>query len=120
MKRKVMIGLLAASMAVAGIYHFVGVYLIKGDPYFVQITTDGERFSKKAESDQTFYDYRYQLTGYDENGTPRKLEFSANRERPLRKQAYLKVSYNTKKDAVTQWEEVKKENIPKKAWEKLN
>ena len=119
MKLKFGIGLLIAALVAIGFYKFAEANLMKGDPYYVQITTDGEKFTYKADNGQSFTDYRYQLTGYDENGKERALDFNANRDRPLRKSAYLRVSYNTKKQEVTQWEEVQKEAIPAKALAKL-
>ena len=47
------------------------------------------------------------------------LEFRGQQPRPLRKGAYLKITWNKNK-GVTSYEEVQKEDIPKTAQEKLS
>lgn len=107
-------------MAVFGTYKIIEANVMGGESYYVQITTDGEKLDEKDDNGESYVDYRYQLTGYDEAGHERLLDFKANRARPLRKEAYLKVVYNPKKGVVTQWEEVKKDEVPQKAAVHLN
>lgn len=89
-----------------------------GDEYYVQITTDGQRVDGKDDSDNTYVDYKYSLPGYDKDGNKKELDFNAAKDRPLRREAFLKVTWNKKK-GVTSYEEVQQKQIPKKAAEKL-
>ncbi|HAJ55563.1 MAG TPA: amino acid ABC transporter ATP-binding protein, partial [Lactobacillus sp.] len=51
-------------------------------------------------------------------GGLQQLKFNANRDRPLRKNAFLKVTYNDKK-GVTSWESISRSQVPKAALAKL-
>ena len=89
-----------------------------GDDYYVQITTDGQRLNEKDDSGNDFVDYKYELPGYDKEGKKKDLDFNANKDRPLRREAFLKVTWNKNK-GVTSYEEVQQKELPKKAAEKL-
>ncbi|MBO0458089.1 YxeA family protein [Enterococcus hulanensis] len=89
-----------------------------GDDYYVQVTTDGERIDEKDSSGNSYVDYEYSLPGYDKNGEKKVLNFNASKDRPLRREAFLKVTWNEKK-GVTSYEEVTQKQLPKKAAEKL-
>lgn len=102
---------------------FVGLQIAQkvvssGDDYYVQITNDGERIVNKDDSGNQYVDYKYSLPGYDKNGEEKQLTFSAAKDRPLRKEAFLKITWNKKK-GVTSYEEVQKKKVPEKAAEKL-
>lgn len=117
--KKLLIGLAAfLVLAFAGFKIFEHVYY-GGGTYYTQITTDGEKIAQKDDKGNTYDDYRYELPGYDKNGEKQDLDFNANRATPLRKNAYLKVTYNQKK-GVTQWEAVAKQDVPDKALNQLN
>lgn len=89
-----------------------------GDEYFVQVTTDGQRVEEKDDSGNNYVDYKYSLPGYDKDGNKKELDFNANKDRPLRREAFLKVTWNKKK-GVTSYEEVQQKDLPKKAADKL-
>lgn len=89
-----------------------------GDEYYVQITTDGQRVDEKDDSGNPYVDYKYSLPGYDKDGNKKELDFNAAKDRPLRREAFLKVTWNKKK-GVTSYEEVQQKQLPKKAAEKL-
>lgn len=117
--KKLLIGLVAFVAIV-----FVGVkvadYVVMGgDSYYVQITTNGEKEVSKDDNGQQYVRYKYNLPGYDEDGRKKTLEFTGQQPRPLRKGAYLKVTWNKNK-GVTSYEEVQKEDIPKTAQEELS
>ena len=102
---------------------FVGLQIAdkvvkSGDEYFVQITTDGQRVDEKDDSGNNYVDYKYSLPGYDKDGNKKELDFNANKDRPLRREAFLKVTWNKKK-GVTSYEEVQQKDLPKKAADKL-
>lgn len=116
--KKFLIGLV--SLIVIG---FVGLQIAdkvmsSGDAYYVQITTDGEKINGKDDSGNTYVDYKYVLPGYDKEGHEKKLDFNASKDRPLRREAFLKVTWNKNK-GVTSYEEVQQKQLPKKAAEKL-
>lgn len=86
------------------------------DQYYVQITADGLEKNEKADNDTPIKLFEYKLSGFDEGGKEKTMEFTAPKN--LRKEAFLRVYYSDKK-GVTSWEEVKKDDIPSKAKEKL-
>lgn len=63
--------------------------------------------------------YNYNLPGYNKEGEKKDLEFAAFKDRPLKMNAYLKVTWNKNK-GVTSYEEVKGSEVPEKAKEKLD
>lgn len=102
---------------------FVGLQIAQkivssGDEYYVQVTTNGERIVNKDDSGNQYVDYKYSLPGYDKKGDEKQLDFSAAKDRPLRKEAFLKITWNKKK-GVTSYEDVQKKKVPEKAAEKL-
>ncbi|GAA2916461.1 YxeA family protein [Enterococcus pseudoavium] len=116
--KKFLIGLVSL-IAIA----FVGLQIVDkvvkgGDTYYLQITTDGERVDGKDSTGNPYVDYKYSLPGYDDEGHQKQLDFNAAKDRPLRKEAFLKVTWNKKK-GVTSYEEVQPKQVPKKAAEKL-
>ncbi|MGO2637834.1 MAG: YxeA family protein [Enterococcus viikkiensis] len=116
--KKFLIGLV--SLIVIG---FVGLQIAEkvmssGDAYYVQITNDGEKVNAKDDSGNSYVDYKYSLPGYDKEGNNKVLDFNASKDRPLRREAFLKVTWNKNK-GVTSYEEVQQKQLPKKAAEKL-
>lgn len=116
--KKILIGLVSLI-----IIAFVGLKIAEkvvasGDGYYVQITTDEQRVDGKDDSGRPYIDYKYSLPGYDKEGQKKQLEFSAAKDRPLRREAFLKVTWKKSK-GVTSYEEVQQKQIPKKAAEKL-
>lgn len=90
---------------------------ISKEEYYVQITMDGkEGVSKSMDGEVMGKNYEYTLSGFDKEGKEKGLEFNAQKN--LRKEAFLRVYYSNKK-GVTAWEEVKKDELPTKAKEKL-
>ncbi|MGX7204995.1 YxeA family protein [Enterococcus pingfangensis] len=102
---------------------FVGLQIAQkvvssGDEYYVQITTEGQRIDGKDDNGNAYVDYNYSLPGYDDEGKEKKLNFNAAKDRPLRREAFLKVTWNKQK-GVTSYEEVSQKEVPKKALAKL-
>ena len=89
-----------------------------GDTYYTQITTNGEYHPYKDDAGNTISDYSYKLPGYDADGRKIALSFYANKNRPLKRNAYLKVIYH--KGDVRSWEQVSRSAIPKKALVQLD
>ena len=56
------------------------------------------------------------MTGYNEKGEAKEMEFTGSHN--LRHDAYLRLVYNDKK-GVTSWEEVQKQDIPQKVQNKI-
>lgn len=94
------------------------VVIMGGDSYYVQITTDGEKVAAKDDQGNPLNEYKYELPGYDKDAKKKNLEFLAIKDRPLKKEAYLKVTWNKSK-GVTSYEEVQKNDIPEKALKQL-
>lgn len=116
--KKILIGLVSVIVIA-----FVGLQIadkvvMGGEEYYVQITTDGERVEEKDSSGNPYVDYKYSLPGYDKEGQKKQLDFNASKDRPLRREAYLKITWNKKK-GVTSYEEVQPKQVPKKAAEQL-
>lgn len=107
------------AVLVIGGFTLLQQYIMGGTPYYVQITTAGEKVEEKDDAGRTVITYRYELTGYDEQGTGKELTFDSFEPRPLKKEAYLKVIWNERK-GVTSWEEVQKSEVPTKAMTKLS
>lgn len=63
--------------------------------------------------------YFYEMEGIDKNGDTKKIEFTVNKEQPLKMDAYIKVKMNPNKGPIS-WGEVKKSEIPRLASEQLN
>ncbi len=112
--KKFLMGLVTVIViGVAGL-KIADMVVMGGDSYYVQVTTDGE---KQTEQDG-YTNYHYVLPGYDQNGEEKDMDFSAMKERPLRKEAFLRITWNKNK-GVTSYEEVQGKDVPKKAQEKL-
>lgn len=117
--KKLAIGLISVIAILVIGYQLAEHFIMGGDSYYVQITTDGEQIDVKSDNGDHFTDYQYELKSYDENGKEKEVTFNGNKERPLRKEAYLKLTWNAEK-GVTGYEEVQKSEIPQKAQEKLD
>ncbi len=84
------------------------VYVQVGDPAYTE--------EDKLDSGQIMTSYWYELPAYDDNGSVKDVEFSAQKE--LKQDAYLKL-YIKKGNEVTSYDEVSWEEIPGAAQEKL-
>ncbi|WP_082361094.1 YxeA family protein [Bacillus sp. FJAT-28004] len=88
---------------------------IGADQYYVQVQ-EGKQVEGKTADGQKFISYEYTSKAYDKDGTEKKLDYTANKS--LRKDAYLRVY--VKDSGVSSYQEVKQDEIPSKALEKLN
>ncbi|QDS33957.1 YxeA family protein [Brevibacillus brevis] len=86
------------------------------DEYYVQINKEGQKNEVTLDNGEKFTTYDYTLLGYNENGEEKTLTFMAMKE--LRKDAYLRVFVKEEK-GVTSYQEVKLDELPDKAKEKL-
>lgn len=117
--KKILIGFLTIVVVAIVGAKVADQVVMGGTDYYVQVTTDGKRIEAKDSSGRMYLEFAYELPGFDKKGNQKQLEFSAIKDRPLRKDAYLKVTWNKNK-GVTSYEEVKKQEIPQAAQEKLN
>lgn len=86
-----------------------------GDYYYTKVVNEGEKKIEKIDTGEKIASYDYTLKSVDEKGDSKTLSFSAiDRDKPLKMNAYLKLEYNNIK-GVLNWEEVKKEEVPKEA-----
>lgn len=117
--RKLLIGLVVLVVLVFGGLKLFEITNYGGATYYTKVTTDGKKIVDKDDQGNKYTDYEYQLTGFDENGRAWALTFNGNKATPLKKNAYLKLTYNEKK-GVTSWEAVSSVDVPKKALTELN
>lgn len=116
--KKLLIGLVLTVVLIFGGLKIAETVVMGGTDYYVQITDDGTKTIEQDDSGNSMTKYKYQLTGYDKEGNAKVLDFSAFKDRPLKRDAYLKLTWNQKK-GVTSYEEVQKNDLPQKAEKKL-
>jgi uncharacterized protein (TIGR01655 family) len=85
---------------------------MNADNYYLQVTEDGVQHETKLDDGSVMTYYSYELNAKNEDGETKTLEFTAQKN--LRKDAYLKM-YVKNGDEVSSYDEVKFEDIPKKA-----
>ncbi len=116
--KKWLIGLVACTLLIfSGLQVAKHMYL-GGTAYYVQITNDGTKKVETADNGETFVNYEYELTGFDDEGEKKTLNFASFRERPLKREAYLKLTWNKNK-GVTSFEEVSEKELPDTVAQKL-
>lgn len=116
MKKLLKILVIVLSVIVAGFF-VADKYFRSGDAYYTQITTTGEYKEFKDDSGNTLSDYYYKLPGVNADGQEIKLGFYGNKTRPLKRNAYLKVTY--RHGDVRAWEQVSEADVPTKALTRL-
>lgn len=90
-----------------------------GEPYYVEITTNGEKEQGKDDTGtKVITSYSYSLSGYNEEGKKQQIEFKSFSDRQLRKGAFLKLIWNKRK-GVIDWSEVNEKELPKKVKEQF-
>jgi len=112
-------GIIIAAAAVIILLTAVGIRIAQdhsGKTYYTQIIHEGTATGEVM--DQYSVEYEYHKPGFDENGNRIDLDFYSNRERALKKDAYLSIVYN-EDNGVISYKEIKKEEIPEKAAEAL-
>ena len=114
--KKILIGLVALVFIIGGSAFAWYKINYGGTNYYVQIHNDGKKLEEKTQSGSVWHGYGYKEKAYNNAGQEKTLDFTATNN--LRHEAYLKLTYNKQK-GVTNWEEVKKTAIPKKALDKL-
>ncbi|ADZ64018.1 hypothetical protein BUI56_01120 [Lactococcus lactis subsp. lactis] len=114
--KKILIGLVALVFIIGGSAFAWYKINYGGTNYYVQIHNDGKKLEEKTQSGSVWHGYGYKEKAYNNPGQEKTLDFTATHN--LRHEAYLKLTYNKQK-GVTNWEEVKKTAIPKKALDKL-
>lgn len=91
---------------------FYLVFEQKSD-YYVQI--DNSKIEQISRTDNM--KYKYTLTGYNQNGNSKEIEFNTSRE--LREGAYLKLEVMLLRGVIT-WEEVEPNELPDKVKTQMN
>lgn len=105
-------------LAAAGGFYYWQSYV--GEPYYVFINTSGkEKEDIDMDGNKRGLNYEYYLNAYNQDGKEKKVDFQTISGHPLRQGAYLKVKVNDKK-GVLSFEEVQKNEVPKKALVQLN
>ncbi|UYN57870.1 YxeA family protein [Lacticaseibacillus chiayiensis] len=109
-----LIGLIALIVLGFGAMKAYQHFSYGGPSYYTRITETGKASNDSEGNKQ----YAYQLTGYDEKGQAKQLKFKVFRDRPLKMNAYLKMTYNEKR-GITRWQGVPSKDVPKAARDKL-
>lgn len=116
--RRFLIGIVMFAVIVFGGLKIYTAMNYGGTTYYTKITTVGTKIAPQDDKGNVYVDYRYDQTGYSASGTAKKLVFNANKSRPLRLGAYLKLTYNEHK-GVTSWEAVPVTKVPQPAKQRL-
>lgn len=118
MKKKLIGVIVAAAVIVGGlvILQNVNFNRLGAEQYYTQIIGQGKILKNKDDNGVTHISYEYKLPGFDKDGHEKTLTFTAQKQ--LRENAYLSLFVKDDK-GVTSYQEVSKEDIPKKASEKL-
>ncbi|OFI49958.1 hypothetical protein BG261_09950 [Floricoccus tropicus] len=95
-----------------GIFWYKSSY--GGHTYYVQITEEGDRKTDKDSRGNVYGHYEYNLDGKDKDGKKQNMTFGNLEDRPMKRDAWIKVTYNKVK-GVTSWEEVEPSKVPDKA-----
>lgn len=106
-----------------GVILFVGLFFLQNvnlnrigaDEYFTQIEGPGKKIEGTLDNGEKYTDYEYELPAYNKDGKEETVTFTAQKQ--LREKAYLDVY--VKKGIVRSYKEVKIDEIPEKAKEKL-
>lgn len=113
----IIVGVLFA-LGIVGVFTFTKIDFnrMNANNYYLQITEDGVPHENKLDDGSVMTSYSYKLDATNEAGKTISLEFTAQKE--LRQDAYLKM-YVKEGDQVSSYDEVKLEEIPKKAQKRL-
>lgn len=90
------------------------------ESYYTQIVTNGTKSVDTDDNGNKYVHYSYNQAIYNKDGQKIMTEFNSVEARPLKRNAYLKIGYNAHRKQVISWEKVDKQNVPKKALDKLN
>ncbi|BAN75381.1 MULTISPECIES: YxeA family protein [Lacticaseibacillus] len=113
--KKMLIGLVVLIVLGFGAMKAYQHFSYGGPSYYTKITEKGKESNDSEGNKQ----YDYKLTGYDEKGQAKQLKFKVYRDRHLKMNAYLKMTYN-KNRGVTRWQSVPSKDVPKAARQKLD
>lgn len=118
---KKIIGLIAAIavILVGGlvILQNINFNRLGAEQYYTQIIGQGKMLEDKDANGGKHISYEYKLSAFDKDGRQKILTFTAQKQ--LREHAYLSLFVKDNK-GVTSYQEVKMEELPKKANEKLS
>lgn len=89
------------------------LFFVQKSDYYVQI--DNTKIEQISRTDNM--KYKYTLTGYNQNGNSKEIEFNTSRE--LREGAYLKLEVMLLRGVIT-WEEVEPNELPDKVKTEMN
>ncbi|GAB2025006.1 YxeA family protein [Lactovum odontotermitis] len=114
--KKLFFSLSAVVLLIAGGIYGWKTLVYGGTTYYSRVVDDGKKSEEKFDNGETFYLYNYGQKAYQKDGSEKVLNFTADHS--LRKDAYLKITYNKSK-GVTDWREVQKSEISAAALAKI-
>lgn len=96
-------------------------YYEGGIDYYIKVNTDptDKKDSLDDKGQIQGSEFFYTMNGFDKEGNKKEIDFTVHKERPLRKDAYIKLRVNKHRGPLN-WEEVSKKKIPKKVQVKLD
>ncbi|KZE39333.1 hypothetical protein AV540_03910 [Brevibacillus parabrevis] len=118
MKKSIITWIVIAVILIAAVplMQKVNLNRLGADVYYTQIQGEGKKLVDKIGNGETLVRYEYELPAYDHDGSQKTFTFTADKQ--LREKAYLSLFVKDGK-GVTSYQEVAKEELPKKADEKL-
>lgn len=108
-------------LTLVGIPIYIHHYFEGGTDYYIKVTSNpvSKNDAKDIDGNIQGTEYAYKLIGYDKNGQQEEIEFTVNKETPLKRDAYIKLRVNPNRGPL-KWEEVKEADIPSLAKSKLS
>ncbi|MBL1227403.1 YxeA family protein [Enterococcus sp. BWR-S5] len=116
---KKMIALLVGFLLLSGGAWYAYDYYYGGNDYYTEITATGDVSQETDSKGQSFTVYHYTQVAFDKDGKETTQKMNESRDKPLRIGAFLKLKVNERKGIIS-WEEVKQNEVPDKALEKIN
>lgn len=115
MKKKIGITILVGVFGIVSYFGY-GIYKSRtGERFYLQLRSNPQ--CKRAKYNEL--ECKYKESSYNKDGLKKIVEFYSLRERPLRKNAFLEIKVNDERGVLT-YSEVSENEIPKKAFEKIN
>lgn len=117
MKKLIIVVITIGVILFSGLFFIQNVNLnrIGASEYYTQIEGPGKKIDGNFDNGEKYSSYEYELPAYNKDGKEETVTFTAQKQ--LREKAYLDVYI--RKGVVRSYKEVKIDEIPEKAKEKL-
>ncbi|MED2944278.1 YxeA family protein [Bacillus swezeyi] len=112
------LGILIIGLIILGGGYFLYAGYYSTEDYYVKITKDPKIVKEKASDGYTDINYNYDVTGYDQDGKPRKLKLSSQDKMQIGQ--YYIIHWENRREIISSKEKVNEQQIDKDILEKLN